>query len=60
MQPAHFGFRLAEVPARTRYFRDASSISFGLGAIYGARTLLTAAKLIAHRRGILRSRKFSD
>ena len=27
MQASHFGFRIAEVPARTRYFDDASSIS---------------------------------
>jgi glycosyltransferase involved in cell wall biosynthesis len=59
MQAAHFGFRISEVPARTRYFRDASSISFGPGTVYGTKTLLTAARLILHRRGILPSRKFS-
>ena len=29
MQASHFGFRIAEVPARTRYFADASSITLG-------------------------------
>jgi glycosyltransferase involved in cell wall biosynthesis len=60
MQAAHFGFRIMEVPARTRYFKDASSITIGPGSVYGIKTLFTAARLILHRRGIVRSRKFSD
>lgn len=59
MQAAHFGFRIGEVPARTRYFHDASSITFGPGSLYGVKTLLTAARLILHRRGIVHSRRFS-
>jgi glycosyltransferase involved in cell wall biosynthesis len=58
MQAAYFGFRIAEVPARSRYFRDASSITFGPAAVYGVKTLFTAARLILHRRGLVRSRKF--
>jgi hypothetical protein len=60
MQAAHFGFRITEVPARTRYFQDASSITLGPSTVYGIKTLITAARLILHRRGIARSRKFSD
>jgi glycosyltransferase involved in cell wall biosynthesis len=60
MQAAHFGFRIMEVPARTRYFKDASSITIGPGSVYGIKTLFTAVRLILHRRGIVRSRKFSD
>ena len=59
MQAAHFGFRIAEVPARTRYFDDASSVGFGAGSVYGVKTLLTGAKLVLHQRGLLRSRKFA-
>ena len=58
MQAAHFGFRIAEVPARTRYFDDASSITFGPAAVYGIKTLVAGLRLILHRGGVLRSRKF--
>jgi glycosyltransferase involved in cell wall biosynthesis len=58
MQAVHFGFRIAEVPARTCYFADASSASAGQSIIYGAKTLGAAARLTLHRKGILRSRKF--
>jgi glycosyltransferase involved in cell wall biosynthesis len=58
MQTAHFCFRIAEVPARSRYFADASSISLGHSIVYGLKTLWTGARLVLHRNGILRSRKF--
>jgi glycosyltransferase involved in cell wall biosynthesis len=58
LQAAHFGFRIAEVPARTRYFDDASSISVGTASVYGLKTLGAVARLMLHRRGIVRSRKF--
>jgi glycosyltransferase involved in cell wall biosynthesis len=57
MQAVHFGFRIAEVPARSRYFDDSSSITFGAATVYGLKTLWTAARLILHRRGVWRSRK---
>jgi glycosyltransferase involved in cell wall biosynthesis len=57
MQAVHFGFRIAEVPARSRYFDDASSISFRPAAVYGLKTLWSALRLMLHRAG-LRSRKF--
>src|SRR5947209_278627 len=58
MQAVHFGFRIAEVPARTRYFAEASSASFGQSVVYGAKTLLAAARLLLHRAHIIRSKKF--
>jgi glycosyltransferase involved in cell wall biosynthesis len=58
MQSIHLGFRVAEVPARTRYFDDASSISLRPSVIYGVKTLWAGARLVLHRNGILRSRKF--
>jgi glycosyltransferase involved in cell wall biosynthesis len=58
LQASHFGFRIAEVPARSRYFDDASSVGFGQGAIYGTKTLLGCARLVLHRAGLLRSRRF--
>jgi glycosyltransferase involved in cell wall biosynthesis len=58
MQSVHLGFRVAEVPARTRYFDDASSISLRPSVVYGVKTLWAGARLVLHRNGILRSRKF--
>jgi len=58
MQAVHFGFRIAEVPARTRYFPEASSASFGQSVVYGAKTLVAAARLLLHRAHVIRSRKF--
>jgi hypothetical protein len=46
------------VPARTRYFDDASSIRLGPATVYGLKTLWAAARLVLHRRGVVRSRKF--
>jgi glycosyltransferase involved in cell wall biosynthesis len=59
MQAAHFGFTIKEVPARCRYFEDASSVGFRAGAVYGTKTLWAGVRLVLHRSGILRSRKFS-
>jgi glycosyltransferase involved in cell wall biosynthesis len=59
MQAVHFGFRIEEVPCRTIYFDDASSIGFGSASVYGVKTLWAAARLKLHRAGVLRSRKFT-
>jgi glycosyltransferase involved in cell wall biosynthesis len=58
MQAAAFGMRIVEVPAKGRYFEDASSVGFKAGSVYGLKTLLAGARLSLHRAGILRSRKF--
>lgn len=58
MQAVHFNFRIAEVPVRTIYMADASSISLWPATIYGLKTLWAAARLLLHRHHILRSRKF--
>jgi glycosyltransferase involved in cell wall biosynthesis len=60
MQAAHFELRIAEVPAACRYFEDASSVRFRAGVIYGLKTLWAAARLVAHRTGVLPSRKFRN
>jgi glycosyltransferase involved in cell wall biosynthesis len=57
MQAVHFGFRIAEVPARTRYFPEASSASARQSVVYGAKTLGAASRFVLHRAGIVRSRK---
>ena len=39
MQAVHFGMRIEEVPARGRYFDDASSVGLRSGTVYGVKTL---------------------
>jgi glycosyltransferase involved in cell wall biosynthesis len=57
MQASNFGLRIAEVPARSRYTDDASSIKIGPATVYGLKTLWAGVRLVLHRRGIWRSRK---
>jgi glycosyltransferase involved in cell wall biosynthesis len=59
MQAVHMGYRVDEVPARTIYFDDASSISLWPATVYGVKTLVAAGRLVLHRRGIWRARRFS-
>jgi glycosyltransferase involved in cell wall biosynthesis len=59
MQAAQFEFRMAEVPARTRYFDDASSVGPWTSTVYGVKTLWATLRLVLHRTHILRSRKYS-
>ena len=58
LQTAGFGFRITEVPARTRYGDDVSSIGLRPATVYGVKTLIAAARLLLHRRRILRCRRF--
>jgi glycosyltransferase involved in cell wall biosynthesis len=48
-QAVAFGQRVAEVPARSRYFADASSVGFLVGARYGLKTLWVMAQFLAWR-----------
>jgi glycosyltransferase involved in cell wall biosynthesis len=59
MQAAEFGFRITEVPARTRYFEAASSVGFAASTVYGLKTLWAAARLLLHRSHLLPSRKYA-
>lgn len=53
-QAQRFGFRFAEVPVSTRYFNEASSISFRGSLKYGLQTLWVAARYLVHRLGLRR------
>ena len=53
-QAHRFGFRFAEVPVSTRYFNEASSISFRGSLKYGLQTLGVAARYLIHRLGLRR------
>jgi len=59
-QAIHWRQRVVEVPVATKYFPEASSASLEQSVVYGLKTLLTVGQLALHRRGILRSRLFSD
>ena len=59
MQAVHFGFRIAEVPARPATSpRRLVDLAGPSRSSTGCKTLVTAAKFILHRSGVLRSRKF--
>ena len=58
MQASYFGFEIKEVPARCRYFKDASSVGFRTSVVYGLKTLWVGVRLLLHRWRILRSAKF--
>jgi glycosyltransferase involved in cell wall biosynthesis len=58
MQAVQFGFRIHEVPTRTIYFDDASSVQFRAGVVYGLKTLWAAFRFVLHRTGLWPSRKF--
>jgi glycosyltransferase involved in cell wall biosynthesis len=58
LQASHLGFPIAEVPARTRYSREVSTVGFGTASVYGVKTLWAAFRLVLHRRGLIKSRKF--
>ena len=48
-QIVHFGLRMGEIPVPTRYFKEASSISFKRSVIYGFSTLWMLTRYILHK-----------
>ena len=60
LQAAAFGFRIAEVPTRSVYTEDASSISFGPASVYGVKTVWLVGRLLLHRSGLVKSRRFFE
>lgn len=59
VQAVAFRQRIAEVPARTRYFPGASTISFAASIRYGVETLATMLRFLVWRTGLVRSRLFA-
>jgi len=51
-QTVMFGFRIGEVSCPTKYFAEASSISFRRSMKYGLGVLRTTASFVAHKMGI--------
>lgn len=51
-QLARFGFRIGEVPVPCRYMKEASSVGFLSGVVYGLGTLGVLARYVVHSVGI--------
>jgi glycosyltransferase involved in cell wall biosynthesis len=54
------GFKLEEIAVPTRYFPEASQISFTASSIYGLRILSLLAKYTVHKMGLRKSRQFES
>ena len=52
--------RFVEVPVPTRYFREASSASFGQSCLYGLSILRVVIQFALHKAGICRQRRFDS
>lgn len=50
--------RIEEVPIRTRYFDEASTIKLGPSIVYGLGILKTLLKAVLHRSGLIRFKQF--
>ena len=50
-QASSFGFRIQEIPVDTKYFSEASSISFSRSVHYGISTLILSFVYLRHRLG---------
>jgi glycosyltransferase involved in cell wall biosynthesis len=48
-QIVHFGMRMGEIPVPTRYFKEASSISFQRSVVYGLSTVWMLSRYILHK-----------
>src|SRR6202023_3062116 len=53
-QAVHFGLRIAEIPARSQYTSDSSSITLRPATVYALKTLWGAARSRLHRPGVWR------
>jgi glycosyltransferase involved in cell wall biosynthesis len=52
-------FKIGEIPIRTRYFDEASTIKLGGCILYGLRILKTLAKFLLYKQGLIRFKQFS-
>lgn len=59
-QTVYFGFQIGEVSCPTKYFEEASSISFGRSVKYGLGVLTTSLRFRLQKWGLLNSRIFSS
>jgi glycosyltransferase involved in cell wall biosynthesis len=58
-QAAHMRFPIVEVPCRTRYFEEASSIRFKAASIYAIKSMWIGVRLFLHRARLVRDPRFT-
>jgi hypothetical protein len=58
-QSIYAGFRIGEISCPTKYFSEASSISFRRSVVYGLGVMKTATQFRLHRLGLMRSPIFA-
>jgi glycosyltransferase involved in cell wall biosynthesis len=59
-QAAMFGFKIGEISCPTKYFEEASSINFKRSVKYGLEVLVTTARFVAHKLGIVHAPIFNS
>jgi glycosyltransferase involved in cell wall biosynthesis len=59
-QAVYFGLRIGEVSCPTKYFEEASTISFRRSITYGLGVLATSAKFAFQKLGVAQYRMFSE
>jgi len=52
------GLKIEEIPIKTRYFDDASTIGLGPSILYGLQILVTLLKCVCHKNRICRFKQF--
>ena len=57
-QAVMFGFKIGEISCPTKYFKEASSISFRRSVKYGLGVLATTAGFVLHKSGIRQVARF--
>ena len=57
-QAVMFGFNIGEISCPTKYFKEASSISFKRSVTYGLGVLSTTLGFVAHKWGISRHPRY--
>lgn len=55
-----FGFRIGEISCPTKYFEEASSISFRRSTKYGVGVLKTTAEFLAHKLGVAQIPRYHE
>jgi glycosyltransferase involved in cell wall biosynthesis len=57
-QTVAFGYKIAEIPVETRYFKEASSVNFKNSVVYGLATLQVVVRFLLDRSNLRPSRQF--
>jgi glycosyltransferase involved in cell wall biosynthesis len=55
---AWLGFRVGDIPVSAKYFKEASSIHFARGVIYGLSSLSLMGEFMANKTGFIKTAKF--